>query len=135
MMEPGKQSFHSPTSAVAAQRTTILRRRPALSAMGCDHLDAVTLGQVSIQKVTVVRFVTDQSRREGVEEAVSENAFDELAFVRRSAFDTNGESDNFRPFAAFGRIQIVDQILRGGAGRGLADAVAVAVVDNGQELR
>src|SRR5256712_10862688 len=36
--------------------------------------------------------------------------FDELAFVRRSAFDTNGErktviigeSDDFRPFAAFG---------------------------------
>jgi hypothetical protein len=110
MMEPGKQSFDSPTSAVAAQRTTILRRRPALSAMGCDDLDAVTLGQVPIQTVTVVRFVADQSRREGVEETVSEDAFDELAFVRRSAFDTNGkrktviigESDDFRSLAAFG---------------------------------
>ena len=110
MMEPSEKSFHSPTSPVAAQRTTILRRRPALSAMGCDHLDAVTLGQVPIQTVTVVGFVADQSRREGVEEAVSEDAFDELAFVRRSAFDTNGErktviigeSDDFRPLAAFG---------------------------------
>jgi hypothetical protein len=88
-----------------------LRRRSALSAMRCDHLDAVTLGQVTIQTVTVVGFVADQSCREGVEEAVSEDAFDELAFVRRSAFDSNGErktvsigeSDDFRPLAALGR--------------------------------
>ena len=41
---------------------------------------------------------------------MSEYAFDKLAFVRRSAFDTNGErktviigeSDDFRPLAAFG---------------------------------
>jgi hypothetical protein len=40
---------------------------------------------------------------------VSEDAFDELAFVRRSAFDTNGkrktvigESDDLRSLAAFG---------------------------------
>jgi hypothetical protein len=78
--------------------------------MGCDHLDALTLGQVRIQTVTVVGFVADQSRREGVEEAVSEEAVDELAFVRRSAFDTNGDrktviiggSDDFRSLAAFG---------------------------------
>src|SRR5439155_11433366 len=65
---------------------------------------------LSIQAVTVVGFVADQSCREGGEEAVSEDAFDELAFVRRSAFDTNGErktvivgeSDDFRPFAAVG---------------------------------
>lgn len=110
MMQPGEQSFHSPTSAIAAQRTAILRRRPALSAMRCDHLDAIAFGQVSIQTVTVIGFVADQSRWERVEEAVSEDAVDELAFMRRSAFDTNGErktviigeSDDFRPLAAFG---------------------------------
>ena len=78
--------------------------------MRCDHLDAIALGQISIQAVTVIRFVADQSCREGVEKAVSEDAFNKLAFVRRSAFDTNGErktviigeSDDFRPFATFG---------------------------------
>jgi hypothetical protein len=77
--------------------------------MRSDHLDATALGQISIQAVTVIGFVADQSRREGVEEAVSEDAFDELAFVRRSAFDTNSdrktviisETDDFRPLAAF----------------------------------
>ena len=68
-----------------------MRRRPALSTMRGDHLDAIAFGQISIQAVTVIGFVADQSRREGVEEAVSEDAFDKLAFVRRSAFDTNGE--------------------------------------------
>jgi hypothetical protein len=87
-----------------------LRRRLALSTMRCDHLDAIALGQISIQAVTVIGLVADQSRREVIEEAVSEDAFDEFAFVRRSAFDTNGErktviigeSDDFRALAAFG---------------------------------
>src|SRR5256712_11345658 len=83
MMQPGEKSFDSPTSAVATQRATILRRPSALSAMRCDHFDAIALGQLSIQAVTVVGFVADQSCREGGEEAVSEDAFDELAFVRR----------------------------------------------------
>jgi hypothetical protein len=130
MMEPSEKSFHSPTSAVAAQRTTILRRRPACSAMGCDHLDAVTLGQIPIQTVTVVSFVADQSRREGVEEAVSEDAFDELAFVRRSAFDTNGErktviigeSDDFRSLAAFGGPFVDRDYVPDSAGEGSAAA-------------
>ena len=109
VMQPGKQLFDS-ASSVATQCTTILGRRPALSAMRCDHFDAVALSQISIQEVTVIRFVPDQSRWEGVEEAVPEDPFDELAFVRRSALDTNGErktviigeSDDLRSFTAFG---------------------------------
>ncbi len=110
VMEPSEKSLDSPTFAVTPQRTTVLRRAPALSTMRGDHLDAIALGQISIQAVAVICFVADQSRREGVEETVSEDAFDELAFMRRSAFDTNGErktviigeGDDFRPFAALG---------------------------------
>ena len=110
MMQPSEKSFHSPASPIATQWTAVLRWGSPLSAMGCDHFDLVALGQIAVQSVTVIGFVADQSRREGVEEAVPENPFDKLAFVRRSAFDTNGErntviigeSDDFRPFAAFG---------------------------------
>lgn len=99
-----------PTFVVAPQRPTVLCGFATPPAVRRDHLDTVALGQVSIQTVTVVGFVADQSCGEGVEEAVSEDAFDELAFMRRSAFDTNserktvsiGESDDFRPFAALG---------------------------------
>ena len=109
VMQPSKESFHSPTPAVTPQRTAILRGCPALPAMRCDHLDTVSVGQVLVQAVAVVGFVAGQPRREGVEEAVPEDAVDELAFMRRSTFDTNGErktviigeSDDFRPFAAF----------------------------------
>src|SRR5437870_7417625 len=61
MMQPGEKSFDSPTSAVATQRATILASPSALSAMRCDHFDAIALGQLSIQAVTVVGFVADQS--------------------------------------------------------------------------
>ncbi len=110
MMQPRKKSFHSPASAITTQRTPVLRWRAPFSAMGRDHFDPVALGQIAVQPVAVIGFVADQPRREGVEEAVPEDPFDELGFVRRSAFDTNGESktvsigesDDFRPFAAFG---------------------------------
>jgi hypothetical protein len=48
MVEPSKESFHSPTPAVTAQRATVLCGFPALSAMGCDHLDAIVLGQIAV---------------------------------------------------------------------------------------
>jgi hypothetical protein len=110
VMEPSKEPLDAPTSAVAAQRTTVLRRRSALSAMRRDHFDAVTLGQVAIQSVAVIGSVANQSLGESVEEAVAEDPFDKLTFVRRSTFDTNGErktmvigeSDDFRSFAALG---------------------------------
>jgi hypothetical protein len=61
-----------------------------------------------LKAVTRVKLVADQSCGEGVEEALPEDSFDKLAFVRRNAFDTNGgrktvlieESDDFRPLAA-----------------------------------
>ena len=78
--------------------------------MRCDHFDAITFGQISIQAVTVICFVADQPCWEAVEEAVLGDAFDKLAFVRRSAFDTHGErktviigeNDDFRPLTALG---------------------------------
>ena len=110
VMQPGEESFPSPASAIATQWTPVLRGRSPLSAMGCDHLNPVAFGQIVVQSVTVIGLVADQSCREGVEEAVPGDPFNELAFVRRSTFDTNGErktviigeSDDFRPFAAFG---------------------------------
>jgi hypothetical protein len=51
---PSEKSFYSPTPAVAAQRTTVLRRRPAVTAMRRDQLDAIALSQVSIQTTHLV---------------------------------------------------------------------------------
>ncbi len=110
VVQPGKEPFHSPTSAVAPQGTAFLRRVLAFATMRCNHLDSITVGQITIQAVAVVSFIANQSRWEVVEEAVPEDAFNELAFVGRSAFDTNGErktlmigeSEDFRAFATLG---------------------------------
>jgi hypothetical protein len=48
LMRPSKESFHTPTPAVAPQPATVLRGFPALPAMGCDYLDAIALGQIAI---------------------------------------------------------------------------------------
>jgi hypothetical protein len=109
-MKPGEESCYSSTSAAAAQRTTVLRRHTAITAMQCDHLDAMAVSQLLIQAVTVICFVANQSCRQGVEEILSEYTFNKLAFGRRSAFDTNGkrktviigERNDFRSRAAFG---------------------------------
>jgi len=61
MMQPSETSLYTPTPGVAAQGPTVLRRCPTLSAMRCNHLDAVSFGQISIQAITVVGFVADQS--------------------------------------------------------------------------
>jgi hypothetical protein len=105
MMQPGNQSLHSPTCSVPTQGTIVLGRGAAFAAMGCDCLDAVTLRRISILAAAVIALPADQSQREAVEEAVSEDDFDKLTFVRRSALDSNGESrtvipgesDDFRP--------------------------------------
>jgi hypothetical protein len=109
-MQPSKQSLYSPTFAIAPQRTTVWRRLPTLSSMRGNHLDSVSVGQVTIQAVAIVGFVANQSRGKQVEETMPENSFHQLAFVWRSAFQTNGErktviigeSDDFRPLAALG---------------------------------
>src|ERR1035438_10758259 len=61
-MEPSEKSLDSPTFAVTGQRTTVLRRAPAHSPMRCDRLDAVPVGQVTIQTVAVIRLLSPISR-------------------------------------------------------------------------
>jgi hypothetical protein len=74
VMEPSEKSLDSPAATVATQRATIFGRCSPHSTMRCDHLDAITLGQISIRAVTVLCFVANQPCGEAVEEAVPEEA-------------------------------------------------------------
>ena len=110
-VQPSKESLHAPTSAVATERATILREPLAILFVRSDQLDIVGFQEVVIEWVTIVGGVADQSFRKFVEEALPEDFFDELAFVRRSALDTNGErktvisadGEDLGAFAALGR--------------------------------
>jgi hypothetical protein len=59
LMQSSKKPLYSPTPAIAPQRTAILSGLPTRSVMRCDHLDAIAVGQISIQAVTVVSFVAE----------------------------------------------------------------------------
>jgi len=72
MMEPSEKSFNSPTSAVATKRAAVLGGFSPHPAMRSDHLNAVSLGRIPIQAVTVIGSVTDHPCRKGIEEAVSD---------------------------------------------------------------
>ncbi len=110
-VQPSEESLNTPTSAVAAERATILREPLAIAFVRSDQFDVVGFQQIVVQWVTVVGGVADQSFREFVEEALTESFFDKLAFVWRSALDTNGErktvisgdGEDLRAFAALGR--------------------------------
>jgi len=55
--------------AATSQRTAILRGFPAVSAMGCDHLDAIALGQIAVQVVIadLVESIVELGQRLGIE--------------------------------------------------------------------
>ena len=90
-VQPSKESFHAPTSAIAAERATVLGEPFAIAFVRSDQLDIVGFQQIVIQGITIVGGVANQSFGKFVEEALPEDFFHELAFVRRSALDTNGE--------------------------------------------
>ena len=110
-LQPGKQPLHRPPSPVPPQGPTVLRRLFAIAAMGRDHLNPIPFLHLPIQPVAVVSLVPDQSFGKFIEKAVPEGLFDELAFVRRSSLDTdgdrytvaNGDSRDLRPLASLGR--------------------------------
>src|SRR5271163_226829 len=110
VMHPGKQPFHLPSSAIAAQGTSILGVESSPSPVGSDHFDAVLGGEFFIERVRVVGFVADEPGGELVEETGGQNVFHKLALGRRSAVDrdgerktvTSGESDDLGPLAAAG---------------------------------
>jgi hypothetical protein len=92
--EPGESAFHNPTSLVAAQRPTILRRRftPVLPVRG-DQFDAPGR-QLPAQRIAIVPAVGNQAARllSGAASPVSpsypdrlERRFDEFDFRRGSS--------------------------------------------------
>ena len=107
VMQPREKSLHLPAMAVAAQLAPILCFYLALAAMRSDQLDSVFFCQLLVERVRVVGFVADEPLREFIEEASAEDAFDELAFVRRSTFHRygkwktviRGDSDDLRALA------------------------------------
>jgi FkbM family methyltransferase len=64
VLQPGEQPFHFVTSAVSPQRTSVLYRGLfTVASMGRDHFNPGRR-QLFVQRVAVIRLVSDQSFRE-----------------------------------------------------------------------
>jgi hypothetical protein len=84
-VQPGEQPLHHPAAQVAAQRSAVLSLAPVLT-VGRDHFDSVFLIKMSVERVRVVRLVTNQLLRQFVEEAA----------VSSTSFDSCGEAESIR---------------------------------------
>jgi len=80
-LQPREQPLDLPTSAITAERTTVLRRMLATAEMGRDHFNVVSLQQMSIQRVAIIGFVAYQPRRQLIEKTLPQDFLYQLAFV------------------------------------------------------
>jgi len=112
VMKPSKQALDLPTATVATQAATVLSRWGcAYKFVGCDELHTVALLDVPVQRIAVVRAVTNHSLGSFPEESLLERRFNEFCFMRRSAGHVHGERKtmavcdchDFAAFAAFCR--------------------------------
>lgn len=89
-LQPSEQPLHDPAALVAAQGSAVLCLAAVLSVRR-DHLDAVFLVEVPVQRVGVIRLVANQPRRQFVEEARQERFVDEFGLMRRGRVDRDGQ--------------------------------------------
>ena len=90
--EPGKQPLDLPSPSIASQWSTVLGRLSTTpSPMRGNHLGAVLLSEFSIQPVTVVCLVPNESFGRFVDDALIQCLGDQLHFSWRSTFCPQGE--------------------------------------------
>lgn len=91
VMQPGKQAFDFPATAVAAKRTSILGLRPtAIVPVRRDQAGAVRSGQACVQRIAVVGAIANHALRGRGGEALLKRGFDELRLMGRSACNPHG---------------------------------------------
>jgi hypothetical protein len=108
--QPGEETLDLPTSAIASERTAILRLRAlAVAAMRCDHLHPKS-SKRRVKSVGIIGSVANESVRQVVYEPRVERGGDKGNLMRRSRGGTSGERKTkmvchcheLRPFAPLG---------------------------------
>jgi len=91
VLQPSKQSLNLPASAITTQRSTVLGAGfLSVDLMWSDHLNTL-LAQAFIQRITVIRSISDQSFRSHLRKPGLEGRLNQLHFMRRST--SNGYGD------------------------------------------
>src|SRR5688572_4755938 len=91
VLQPGKQTLNLPASFVSPQDSPILRGRfLAVGFVRCNHLNSLLL-QTCIERVTIIRSVTNQSFGHFFDEPLIQSVFHQRHFMRRSTSNGYGE--------------------------------------------
>ena len=92
VVEPSEESLDLPSTAVAAQFTTVLGVFPAaIVFVWRDEPEAMVLQEALVQRIAVVGAVADHSFWFGSREALLDGGLHEFGFMRRSAGDAAGD--------------------------------------------
>jgi hypothetical protein len=111
VLKPRKEAFDLPSPLVATQRTTILGDRLASPAsVRSNHLHRSFFGEASVQWITVIGFVTNETRGKFIQKTRVQCGVNESHFMRASTGCANGErktasvckAHNLGSFAPFG---------------------------------
>jgi len=111
VLEPGKQSLHLPAFFISPQDTTILSGGLfPISFMRSDQVNTAFVGQLLVQFITVISFVTNDFVREMFQKTGLQRLLNQRYFMRLSTGCVNGdrktksvcEAHNFGAFAFFG---------------------------------
>lgn len=114
-LKPRKESLHDPASLVSAQAPSVLRLAlPAVGFMRGNHLDAL-LSKLCVERIAVVRAITDQIIRLGFDHVEVEAQLHEcdLMVVGRVRADGQRQSmpindhHDFHAFAALGLADLI----------------------------
>jgi hypothetical protein len=92
VLEPCDGSLHRPAPAVAAQRATILSLG-SVGSVGSNHFDAFGRKH-SIQRIAVIRLISNGLCREFFGKHEAEEFLDESAFVRRGRAGAHGHREH-----------------------------------------
>ena len=107
IMKPREQAFDFPAATIAPQRTTVLGDRfAAIPSMWSDQRHSEFLADLSVQRVAIVGFISNQSLRCLAQESSLESGLDEGRFIWRSADHVHGDRKTMavadrHDFAAF----------------------------------
>ncbi len=91
VVEPRKNAFDLPPTAVSTEFSPVLRLRQAIAAIGRNQVNAAFLKKTSVESIAVVRFVADEPLRQILRPCSIESLFNQRYFVRRSVGNAGGD--------------------------------------------
>ena len=92
VVQPSKEAFDFPASAVAAQFATVLGDfTVAIVLVRCDEPNAMLFPKMLVERIAVISAIANHSLGFSAREALLDGGFDELRFMRRSAGDAAGD--------------------------------------------